>query len=243
VVGHGTRHVQGQQDFWTTVRHVAEELPDTVVEGCFLEAAAPDIPTALKAMARQGLNEVVLAPLLLFSAGHAERDMPAAALEAAAEARLTVRQAAVLGCHPQILALSATRFRTALGADHAPAEVLWLFVGRGSADAAATAEMHRVVAGRLALTPVGRTVVAFLALAEPRVETVVPQIAATDFATVVVQPHLLYPGTLLSRLQRIVAVQDRDPRRQHWILAECLGCDRAIARVVAERFREAIPVK
>ena len=115
-----------------------------------------------------------------------------------------MRQAAVLGCHPQILALSAERFRSAIGSRYAPEEVLWLFVGRGSHDAAATAEMGRFVTGRLALTPVGHVVVAFLAMAQPRVEAVVPQIAAMDFATVVVQPHLLYPGTLLSRLQRIV---------------------------------------
>jgi sirohydrochlorin cobaltochelatase len=242
VVGHGTRHDQGKQDFWTTVEHVAEELPNTVVEGCFLEAGTPDISTALHAMARRELSEVVLAPLLLFSAGHAQRDIPAAALQAAADARLTVRQVDVLGCHPQILALSAARFRSAVGAPYAPEEVLWLFVGRGSSDAAATAEMDRFAAGRLALTPVGRAVVAFLAMAEPRVEAVVPRIAAMDFATVVVQPHLLYPGTLLSRLQRIVAVQDRNPRRQHWILADCLGCDRVMARVVAERFREATAV-
>ena len=85
VVGHGTPHDQGQQEFWTTVRQVAEELPETVVEGCFLEAAAPDIPTALQVLARQGLSEVVLVPLLLFSAGHAERDIPAVVLRAAAD--------------------------------------------------------------------------------------------------------------------------------------------------------------
>ena len=180
----------------------------------------------------------MLVPLLLFSAGHAERDIPAAAAQVAARAGLSVRQAAVLGCHPRILALSAERFRSAIGSRHAPEEVVWLFVGRGSHDAAATAEMGRFVTGRVALTPVGRVVVAFLAMAQPRVEAVVPQIAAMDLATVVVQPHLLYPGNLLSRLQRIVDVQDRGRLRQQWILAECLGCDRAIAQVVVERFRE-----
>jgi sirohydrochlorin cobaltochelatase len=242
VVGHGTRKNQGKQDFWTTVGHVAAELPQTVVEGCFLEAGTPDIPTALKAMAQRGLREVVLAPLLLFSAGHAERDIPAAARQAAADAHVTVQQTDVLGCHPEILALSAARFRSAIGVPYAPARVLWLFVGRGSSDAAATAEMDRFAVARVALTPVGRTLVAYLAMAEPRVESVVAQIAAMDFAAIVVQPHLLYPGTLLSRLQHIVAEQDHSQRRQHWMLADCLGCDRAIARVVVERFRAAIPV-
>jgi sirohydrochlorin ferrochelatase len=75
-------------------------------------------------------------------------------------------------------------------------------------------------------------------MADPRVETVLPQVAAMDAPTVVVQPHLLYPGRLLSRLRQLVNEQDRSPNRQQWIVADCLGCDRAISRVVVERFRE-----
>ncbi len=190
-------------------------------------------------MARRGLREVVLVPLLLFSAGHAERDIPAAAAQAAA-----ARRTDACGRPPYWAAtrrswhsppsdfarprLPTTPRRKCCGCSSDGAVVTLT----------ATAEMDRFVAGRVALTPVGRVVVAFLAMAEPRVEAVVPQIAAMDLATVVVQPHLLYPGTLLSRLQRIVDVQDRGRLRQQWILAECLGCDRAIAQVVVERFRE-----
>lgn len=239
VVGHGTPHDLGQQDFWTTVRHVAQELPGTMVEGCFLERVAPDIQTTLEAMARQGLQEIVLVPLLLFSAGHAQRDIPAAAVQAAERTGLGVRQSAVLGCHGAILSLSAERFRSAVGPGYNPDDVLWLLVGRGSRDAGATAEMSRFATDRLALTPVGRVVLAFLAMAHPRVEAVLPRIAAMDYATVVVQPHLLYPGTLFSRLRTMVDEQDSGQLRQQWILAECLGCDRAIARVVTQRFREA----
>ncbi len=241
VIGHGTRSDQGRQYFWSTVNHVTEELPGTVVVGGFLEHHTPDIPMALQALARQGLSEVVLAPLLLCSAGHAERDIPAAARRGAAAVQLPVRQLDVLGCHPRILALSATRFRTALGPHDDPDNVLWLCVARGSSHASATAEMHRFVALRRTLTPVGTAALAFLNKAEPRVETVVSEIAASHYTTVIVQPHLLYPGRLLSRLHQLVTRQDRVHRRQRWILTDCLGCDRAIAQVVAERFRAVAP--
>jgi sirohydrochlorin cobaltochelatase len=247
VVGHGTHDDRGQRDFWITVRQVTEELPDCVVEGCFLEAAAPDmpdvpdIPTALEAMARRGLQDVVVVPLLLFSAGHARRDIPAAVASAAERTGIHVRQSDVLGCHPRVLQLSAERFFAAAGPDYAPETVLLLFVGHGSRDPAAADQTRRFVAQRVARTPVGQVVVAFLAMAEPRVEEVVAEITATEFGRVVVQPHLLYPGALLSRLRRIVEMQDCGrlrQRRQQWILADCLGCDRAIARAVAGRFRE-----
>ena len=243
MVGHGTHDERGQRDFWITVRQVAEELPDCVVEGCFLEAAAPDIPTALAGMAQRGLQDVVVVPLLLFSAGHARRDIPAAVARVAARTGIRVRQSDVLGCHPQVLQLSAERFLAAAGSDYAPETVLLLFVAHGSRDPAATAQSQRFVAQRVARTPVGQVVVAFLAMAEPRVEEVLAEITATEFGRVVVQPHLLYPGSLLSRLRRIVEMQDpgrlRPGRqRQQWILADCLGCDRAIARAVAGRFCE-----
>ncbi|MHB8866396.1 MAG: sirohydrochlorin chelatase [Pirellulaceae bacterium] len=240
VVGHGTHDDQGQRDFWVTLRQIAEELPDSVVEGCFLEGAAPDIATGLEEMARQGVRDVVVVPLLLFSAGHALHDIPALVASAATRTGIRVRQAEVLGCHPLILRLSAERFWAAVGSDYWPQSVLLLFVGRGSRDLAATAEVQRFVAQRVALTPVGRIVVAFLAMAEPRVEEVVAEITASEFERVVVQPHLLYPGALLSRLRSLVEMQerapDRQPGRQQWILADCLGCDRAVARAVVDRF-------
>ncbi|MHB8973244.1 MAG: sirohydrochlorin chelatase [Pirellulaceae bacterium] len=251
VVGHGTQDERGRRDFWITVRQVAEELPDCAVEGCFLEVAAPDmpdlpdIPTALDRLAQRGLRDIVIVPLLLFSAGHARRDIPAAVARAAARTGMRVRQSDVLGCHPQVLQLSAERFLAAVGADYAPESVLLLFVARGSRDPAATDQLQHFVTQRVARTPVGRVVVAFLAMAEPRVEDVLAEITATECARVVVQPHLLYPGSLLSRLRRIVAghAPGRLPPapgrpRQHWIWTDCLGCDRAIARAVAGRFRE-----
>jgi sirohydrochlorin cobaltochelatase len=238
VVGHGTLDDRGREDYWRTVRQVARELPGTVVEGCFLEAATPDIATALEALAKQKLQEVVLVPLLLLAAGHAKRDIPAAAAQAAARTGIRVRQSAVLGCHPRILALSAERFHSAVGPGYVPAETLWLLVGRGSRDADATAELGHFATSRLALTPVNSSVVAFLAMAHPRIEEVLPQVAAMPYSTVVVQPHLLFPGALLARLQRLVDEQDRSGRRQQWILADCLRGDQAIVQVVVERFRE-----
>ena len=189
MVGHGTQDERGQRDFWTTVRQVAEELPDSVVEGCFLEVAAPDmpdlpdIPTALDRLAQRGLRDIVIVPLLLFSAGHARRDIPAAVASAAARTGIRVRQSDVLGCHPQVLQLSAERFLAAVGPDYAPESVLLLFVARGSRDPAATAELQHFVAQRVARTPVSRVVVAFLAMAEPRVEDVLAEITATACAT------------------------------------------------------------
>jgi sirohydrochlorin cobaltochelatase len=240
VVGHGTRHEQGRLDFWTTVGHVAEQLPHTAVDGCFLEACAPDLVTAVQAMAERGIRQVVLVPLLLFAAGHARRDIPAAASRAAHLTGVAVRQADVLGCHRRLVELSAARFMTATAGRLAAEKSLLLLVGRGSRDSAATTEMHRFAALRAELTPVGGIQVAFLSMARPRVEEVVEQIGETHWPQVVVQPHLLYPGALAARLERLVRLQDQRPVRQRWIMGAGLGCDPVVAQVVVERFREVV---
>lgn len=240
LIGHGTHDFRGRDGFFTTVEQVADLLPDHPVDGCFLEAAAPDILTAMEAFADDELERVVAVPLLLFSAGHARHDIPAALQAAAKRTGLRVRQADVLGWHPEILQLSARRFQAAAGPDYDPDTTCWLFVGRGSKDVSATAAFHEFARRRREMTPVAQAENAFLALAEPRVEQVALQVSAGPYQRVIVQPHLLYPGSLLSRLREMVALQEAKGTRQQWVLADSLGCDRAVARAVVDRYRSAL---
>ena len=239
-MGHGTRHDQGRRDFLATVDLVTQELPGTMVRSCFLEAAPPDIEKAVADMAAHECRHIVIVPLLLFAAGHAKQDIPAAA-RAAARAGLTIHIAPPLGCHPRILRLSARRFQTAANRLHAVSEeLLLLFVGRGSRDEEAAAQLRDFVARRVELTPVAQHVTALLSMADPRVEAVLPEIVASPLRKVVVQPHLLYPGELLAKLTRIVKLQDQSNRRQQWILADCLGCDHAVADAISDRYRQTV---
>ncbi len=240
MVGHGTPNPCGQQGFWTTVRQVAQRLPGTPVAGCFLERVAPDLESALAALAHRGRERVVLAPLLLFAAGHQQRDIPAITQDAGTRLGLHVLQSDVLGCHDRLVELSARRFREALSPGADLEDVLLLMVGRGSREPAATAAMRQFLERRLRHTPVGRAEVAFLALTHPRVEDVLRDVAAAPQRHVVVQPHLLYRGVLWSRLARLMREQRAVRDRQRWTLADCLGCDGAVAEVVVERYWRAV---
>lgn len=241
VVGHGTRSKRGREAFLSLVDHVSKFLPGTLVRSCFLEAADPDIETALGQMASQGCPSAVVVPLLLFSAGHAKRDIPDAAGRASQTHQIPVTVTPVLGTHPRILGLSARRFRETLRLAHAdPRQVLLLMVGRGSGDPEAIDHMRRFVRQRVARTPVGRVVTAFLAMADPKIEAVVPEIAQSSYPTVIVQPHLLFPGHLMCKLRRTVKVQDRHDGRQQWLLTEALGDDHAVALAVVDRFQQTL---
>ena len=144
VVGHGTADPVGAEETRQIAALVARMLPDVAVELGFLEVIGPSIGDALSRLAARGCDEVVAAPLLLFTAGHARRDVPEAVRDGAARAGLVVRQSDALGCHPAMLTLARRRRREAV-APLAPVpteNTVLLMIGRGSSDPTAHRQLH-----------------------------------------------------------------------------------------------------
>jgi sirohydrochlorin cobaltochelatase len=244
VVGHGTRSERGQAEFRETVEQLARRLPLTAVQGCYLEFATPTIEEGLARLAAQGCRRIVVQPLLLFAAGHALEDIPAVTREAARQhAGLEIIQAAHLGCHERLLALSAERYFESFAGEEehaAPDDTLWLMVGRGAREVSALEELARFVALRQRSTPVGQVRTAYLSMAQPRLETVLPQVAALRFRRVVVQPHLLFHGELVTILaERVTTIANQWPGQQ-WRICGHLGPSEHLVEALAERYCEAI---
>ncbi|MDA1040461.1 MAG: CbiX/SirB N-terminal domain-containing protein, partial [Planctomycetota bacterium] len=114
VVGHGTADAVGAEETRAVARQTAAALSTVPVELGFLEVIGPSIGDAMQVLAAQGCRRVVVAPLLLLTAGHARRDVPEAVVDAAKQHGLEVTQSAALGCHPELLTLSRQRRREAL---------------------------------------------------------------------------------------------------------------------------------
>lgn len=240
IVGHGTRDRAGVEEFHEAVRRMAAQAQAVQggpyqVEGCFLELAEPTIDAAVARLAATGVRRITVAPLILFAAGHAKRDIPDAVAAAAARHGLEVaRQLPHLGCRPELVALSARRFAEATR-DLEPIAVeqtLLLMVGRGSRDDEATAEMRRFAELRAAATPVGRLEVAFTAMAEPSLDEAIELVAQLPCRRIIVQPHLLFAGELLEKVRAKVGhAAAAFPGRQ-WIAAGHLGPEPEIAAAV-----------
>ncbi len=143
VVGHGTADPVGEAETRRLVERVAEALPGRSVELGFLEVIGPTVAEGLRRLRDRGCREVIAAPLLLFTAGHARRDLPEALAEAAAALGLPVRQAGALGSHPELVRLSRRRREQACHALSTlpAAEEALVFVGRGASDPAAVAQL------------------------------------------------------------------------------------------------------
>lgn len=256
LVGHGTRDEVGRGEFLALADLLAARSAPSPVVPCFLEFARPTIGEAVIEAVAAGADEIVVAPLMLFAAGHAKHDIPAAVESALRRAagqhhrRVAWRQADVLGCHEKLVELSARRHTEAIARGplskpvqpHAGAlptepvpaddETCLVLVGRGSYDADATAEMRLFARLRLSATPVARCDVAFLAMAEPRYRPVLRAAGERGWRRIVVQPHLLFAGELLERLRGDVAALTGEFSATEWMLAEHLGADRLLADAV-----------
>lgn len=252
LVGHGTRDERGQREFVATVEQIAAAAPEFLVRCCYLELVEPSVDVGIERLVAEGATTIVVAPLLLFAAGHAKRDVPRAIDAARARfPQVEFVQADHLGCHERLLELSAHRFEAAKrlvdtndgGDDAEPRRstggCLWIVVGRGSLDATALEEMERFARLRAARTDVTDWRVCYLAMAKPTLAEMLAEAAELPYDRVVVQPHLLFAGELLGAIRLQVAERSRQQSWRDWRLCDHLGPDRAVADAVLSRVREA----
>jgi sirohydrochlorin cobaltochelatase len=248
VVGHGTADPVGAGETRRTAELVAALLPDVPVELGFLEVIGPSIAEAVGRLAARGCREVVAAPLLLFAAGHARRDVPEALAAAAAAAGVAVRQSEPLGGHADILALSRRRRHEAVaGLPPVPPDVTRLvMIGRGSSDPRAVCSLCRFTLATCSAGPTGMSSLnlGFVAAARPTLDEAVAAAcdpAAGEVRRIIVQPHLLFRGHVEEQVVAAVA-RGRTVRPDiEWLQAARLGADPLVAQAVLARVLETAP--
>ncbi len=255
VVGHGTRDPDGRREFLDVVRQTAGRIAPGAVEPAFLELAEPTIDQAVDRLAARGVRRIVVAPLLLFAAGHVRRDVPEAVRSAAgrygfdpSDVRLTPH----LGCEPKLVSLSVRRYREIASAvdprfpGEAPAtdaETLLLLVGRGGADDEARAEFLRFAELRRHAAPCGEQTFAFTAMSEPSLTAGLQRAGESAWRRIVVQPHLLFRGQLIDRLQDAVDEARRRYPEKQWLAAPHLGAAPEVVELLASRLGEGFAVR
>lgn len=251
LVGHGTRHEEGRQEFRQTAELLRQLWPNRLIADCFLELAEPTIPEALGTLAQAGHRQATVAPLLLFSAGHAKEDIPDEVAEATAACGIEqTRQSLPLEWTPPLLELSALRFRECWQAADwpNPAElasngqpVHWVLVGRGSRDPLAKANLLRFAMRRTPLTPGMQVTLSFCAIAEPRLEQVLDDLLAEQAGRVIIQPHFLFAGLLPDRVHQTASEYAQRAQADfggQWLVTHRLGPDPLLAQAIAVRIEE-----
>lgn len=76
LIAHGTREEEGKIAFFRFVDEFRRAFPNRQVEPAFLELTEPSIPEGVQACVKQGAEEVVVLPLMLFPGRHINKDIP-----------------------------------------------------------------------------------------------------------------------------------------------------------------------
>jgi sirohydrochlorin ferrochelatase len=242
LVGHGTRYAPGVDEFFSLAQTTAAGAGGRAVEPCFLEFAQPSIADGFAKLVERGARHVVVAPVILFAAGHIRRDIPReVAAAAATHPGVSYVQAPHLGCHPALAQLSSQRYAECIGAAPAiaPEDTVLVLVGRGNRDAEATGEMLQFAQMRRESLGAGEIRTAFLAMAEPPLEPTLERLALASPKRIVVQPHLLFAGELLDRISTIVErLSDKHPDVD-WRVTGHMGPSALVASAILDRASEA----
>ncbi|WP_228984220.1 sirohydrochlorin chelatase [Streptomyces sp. DH12] len=227
VVAHGSRDPRHAATVHALVREAAALRPGVRVETAFLDFTVPSVPAVLERLAAEGARDVVVLPLLLTRAFHAKADVPAVLRQAPPSLR--IRQAAVLGPSPLLLAAVERRLYEAglTPADKGSTGVVLASAGSTDPEAnAVIAETARELrrAGWCAVRP------AFASASLPRTEDAVRALRSEGARLVAVAPYVIAPGRLPDRIAAGAAAAD--------VLADVLGPSPELARLLLHRYDE-----
>jgi cobalt/nickel transport system ATP-binding protein len=240
VVGHGTRDADGLAEFHALSGHVREAAGDLPLGFGFIELAEPLVDAAIDELVLQGAESVVSVPLVLLAAGHLKNDGPASLARARQRhPAVGFRMGRDLGIDPTVLAVAEDRIREAIG-EGDPAETAVVLVGRGSSDPDATSDLFKIARLLGDGRGLGMVEPAFVQVAAPTVAEALERCRRLGTQRIVVMPFLLFTGVLVPRIyDQASAWSDEHP---DVVVrgAGHLGPDRRLARVVLERYREAL---
>ncbi|MCU1590717.1 MAG: cobalamin biosynthesis protein CbiX [Frankiales bacterium] len=231
-VAHGSRDERAQQVIQWLLAGAAALRPGLEAAAAYVDNASPSIRSALDDLARRGVEDVVVVPLLLTSASHAKTDI-AASVQAARfdHPRMRLRYGRPLGPHPVLVEVLARRLAEA----GAGAEEPVVLVAGGSLDPDANAQ----VSATARLLWEGRSFptvdVAFASTTGPSVAEALDRVRRLGFSRAGVACYFLGPGRLPAAVAAAASAHDLEV-----VVAEPLGAAAEIAALVLERYDEAL---
>ncbi len=232
-VAHGSKDPGAQAVVQALLARTAALRPGLSARAAYVDNASPSVRSALATLAEEGVDDVVVLPLLLTPASHSKTDV-AASVRAGrlAHRRVRLRYGRPLGPHPVLVEVLAQRLAEA-GADPAAPVVL---VAGGALDPAANAD----VAATARLLFEGRDYasvdLAFASTARPSVPQALERLRAQGAVSVSVARYFLGPG----RLPDLVARQARGVEGLDVTVSGPLGDSDALAALLAARFDEVL---
>ncbi len=232
-VAHGSRDPASQEVVRTLLARAAALRPGLRAEAAYVDNASPSIRAALDSLATEGVDDVVVLPLLLTPASHSKTDI-AGSVQAgrAAHPGVRLRYGRPLGPHPVLVERLVSRLAEAGARPEDPVVV----VAGGALDPDANA----AVASTARLLFEGRSYpsvdIAFASTALPSVSDALAKLKRLGHSSASVASYFLGPGFLPRTVERQASSIDG----LEVVVSAPLGVSDGLAGLVARRYDEAL---
>ena len=232
-VAHGSRDPASQEVVRTLLARAAALRPGLRAEAAYVDNASPSIRAALASLAADGVDDVVVLPLLLTPASHSKTDIAASVqVGRTTHPGVRLRYGRPLGPHPVLVERLVARLVEAGARPETPVVV----VAGGALDPDANA----AVASTARLLFEGRSYpsvdIAFASTARPSVPDALAQLRRLGHTSASVASYFLGPGFL----PRLVERQAQSVEGLEVVVSAPLGVSDGLADLLARRYDEAL---
>lgn len=229
-VAHGSRVKEGVNEALTFIGEVIPHISAPIQQESFLELAEPTIMQGVAACVEQGATEIAVAPILLLTANHLNKDIPYEIEEAKKKfPKVTFSIGQALGIDGRLVSVLEKRLRET-GESYQGANVL--LVGRGSSDPAVKRDLSQIAGLLQEQARLNKVSTCFLYGKGVSFEDALQQLMTEDRKTFII-PYLLFSGLLKQHIQEKISNIQNDNRAVH--LCNCLGYDEQVQHVFIDR--------
>ncbi|MGB3623752.1 MAG: sirohydrochlorin chelatase [Ketobacter sp.] len=210
ICGHGSRAKIAEQEFSLLATGLRNRFPTLKVEYGFLEFSAPNLHMALDKLRQQGVTNIIAVPGMLFSATHAQNDIPSVLTTYQQKhPEISIEYGRELGLHDNMIQAFQHRILEALGHHTLPEagqlyDTMLVVVGRGTSVTAANAEatkLTRIVCENLGF---GWSETVYSGVTFPSVGRGLEMAIKLGYKKIVVAPYFLFGGKLIDRIYAYV---------------------------------------
>jgi precorrin-8X/cobalt-precorrin-8 methylmutase len=247
LIGHGSRDPEGVQEFLTLSQKIHEKEFCDIVEPGFLEFSKPTAAKALSACKRNGVNNIIILPGILFSGEHTQRDIPRAAKELLKNhPGSNLIFAKPLATHPKVIEACQKRIEKEEKKSPKPfsrSETLFMTIGHGSRDTSFNSEVEKVLSKLGEKMGFSKTTTFFAGISHGSLEDLQKNFSLQEFRRVILMPFFLFSGVWVKRIYTLAETFQSKYPDTEIIKIPCLSHHDLIVDALIQRARESVSDK
>ncbi|MBF7016094.1 sirohydrochlorin chelatase [Staphylococcus durrellii] len=235
-VSHGSRIAEATAEAIQFIEDVKRRVNVPLQEICFLELAEPTVAQGIETLVKKGATEISVIPVLLLSAGHYFKDIPAELEKVKTTLpEVTFTYGQPLGVQSQLTNILKERIEETNVIPNDDAKIL--VVGRGSYNPQTKIDIEAIASDLGDITGFKDIDVCYLAACKPSFEDALTSALDSEYSQIFIVPYIWFTGVLEKHIRKTV-----DDSKVHGdiILCDHLGNHEAMKEALKDRVNETL---